>query len=90
MMHRMVSDESYIKSLPSYQHKLIKMRSELAILNHCAVPFLSRAATNLCWYYIIDYVQKRSLVLVQRTDSSSSSTNASLRGLKRVPRSDLE
>ena len=27
------------------------MRTELANLNHCAVPFLSRAAVNLCWYY---------------------------------------
>ena len=27
------------------------MRAELAGLNHCAVPFLSRAAANLCWYY---------------------------------------
>ena len=35
-----------------YQHKLIEMRAELANLNHCAVPFLSRAAVNLCWYYI--------------------------------------
>ena len=28
-----------------------KMRAELTNLNHCAVPFLSRAAVNLCWYY---------------------------------------
>ena len=35
----------------SYQLKLIKMRAELANLNHCAVQFLSRAAVNLCWYY---------------------------------------
>ena len=35
----------------SYQLKLIKMRAELAGLNQCAVPFLSCAATNLCWYY---------------------------------------
>ena len=27
------------------------MRAKLANLNHCAVPFLSRAAANLCWYY---------------------------------------
>ena len=31
-----------------YQHKLIKMRAELAGLNHCAVPFLSRAIASLC------------------------------------------
>ena len=30
------------------------MRAKLAILNHCAVPFLSRAAANMfCYYYII-------------------------------------
>ena len=27
------------------------MRAELASLNHCAVPFLSRTAVNLSWYY---------------------------------------
>ena len=26
------------------------MRAKLANLNHCAVPFLSRAAVNLSWY----------------------------------------
>ena len=26
------------------------MRAELANLNHCAVPFLRRAAANLSWY----------------------------------------
>ena len=26
------------------------MRAELTNLHHCAVPFLSRAAVNLCWY----------------------------------------
>ena len=36
----------------SYQLKLIKMRAKFANTNDCAVPFLSRAATNLCWYYI--------------------------------------
>ena len=35
----------------SYQLKLIKMRDELANLNLCAVPFLSRAAVNLYWYW---------------------------------------
>ena len=33
--------------------KLKKMRAELANLNHCAVPFLSRAAVKLSWYNII-------------------------------------
>ena len=35
------------------------MRAELASLNHCAVPFLSRAAVNLIWYdSTCTYVQK--------------------------------
>ena len=29
------------------------MRADLANLNHYAVPLLSRAAVNLCWYYYI-------------------------------------
>ena len=29
--------------------KLIKMRAELANLNDCTVPFLSRSAVNLSW-----------------------------------------
>ena len=33
------------------------MRAELANLNHCAVPFLSRGAPNLCWYNTITYLQ---------------------------------
>ena len=31
------------------------MRAKLANLNDCAVPFLSRAATNLCRYYYSRY-----------------------------------
>ena len=36
----------------SYQlsFKLTKIRAELASLNYCAVPFLSRAPVNLCCY----------------------------------------
>ena len=30
------------------------MRDKLANLNHCAVPFLSRAAVNLCCYDYTD------------------------------------
>ena len=26
------------------------MRADLANLDHCAVPYLSSAAANLCWY----------------------------------------
>ena len=35
--------------------KLEKMRAELASLNPCAVQSVSvsRAAVNLCWYYIL-------------------------------------
>ena len=29
------------------------MRAELANLNPCAVPFLSRATVNLCWFCCI-------------------------------------
>ena len=36
--------------LRSYQLKLIKMRAELANLNHRAVLFLSRTAVNLSLY----------------------------------------
>ena len=31
------------------------MRAELTGLSHCAVPFLSRTAANLCWYYYTQY-----------------------------------
>ena len=41
----------YISKVLSYQLKLIKMRTILANINHCAVPFLSRATANLCWLY---------------------------------------
>ena len=40
-----------IAQVLSYQLKLIKMRANLGNLSDCAVPLLSRAATNLCWYY---------------------------------------
>ena len=31
------------------------MRAELANLNNCAVPFLSRATANLRWYYYTSF-----------------------------------
>ena len=37
--------------LLSYQLKLTKMLAKLSSLNDCAVPFLSRAAVNLRWYW---------------------------------------
>ena len=36
------------------------MRAELGNLNHCAVPFLSHAAVNLCRYY---YTEARSVTV---------------------------
>ena len=53
--HELIASLIIILIVYHYQHKLIKMRAELANLNHCAVPFLSRAAVNLCWYYIMTY-----------------------------------
>ena len=41
------------QSVISDQLKLIKMRAEVANLNDCAAPFLSRAAVNLSWYNLI-------------------------------------
>ena len=40
------------------------MRAKLANLNHCAAPFLSRAAVNLCWY---DYSIRPKLTSFQLT-----------------------
>ena len=37
------------------------MRAKLATLNHCAVPFLSHAVTNLCWYYYILNIRTSAL-----------------------------
>ena len=45
----------------SYQLKLIKMHAKLANLNDCAVPFLSRATTNLCWYYYTHTISDKRL-----------------------------
>ena len=41
------------------------MRAKLVNLNHCAVPFLSRAAVNLCWYY---YIPQSYLLSTPQTD----------------------
>ena len=38
------------------------MREELSGLNHCAVPFLSRAVADLCWYYYIAYDVKLNIL----------------------------
>ena len=39
--------------------QVIKMRAELANLNDCAVPFLSRAAVNLWWYHYTRYCRQK-------------------------------
>ena len=38
------------------------MRAELASLNHCAVPFLSRTAVNLSWYYSTAKVASQKVI----------------------------
>ena len=38
----------YAIDITLYQLKLIRIRAKLANLSDCAVPFLSRAVTNLC------------------------------------------
>ena len=47
---RIQSDLKLKMPVYSYQLKLIKICAELANINHCAVPFLSRAAVKLYWY----------------------------------------
>ena len=44
--------------LTLYENKLTKMRTELAGLNHCAVPFLRRAATKLVMVLSISLLQR--------------------------------
>ena len=39
------------------------MHAELAGLNHCAVPFLSRAVTNLYWHCYNVYVRHKTFSL---------------------------
>ena len=41
------------------------MRAELANLNHCAVPFLSRAAVNLSWFDSILYFLHGAFYIVR-------------------------
>ena len=52
-----------LMAILKYQHKLVKMRAELANLNHCAVPFLS-APVPTC--------AGTTLVLNSSTDDESS------------------
>ena len=56
------------------------MRTKLANINDCAVPFLSRAAANSCWYYYN----------TNANDYCSTSTTWQWRRLKRVPHSHLD
>ena len=58
-------------NVQSYLLKLIKMRAELANLNHCAVTFLSGAVVNLSWhYYTLWY--KTKLKNVRETSNVAS------------------
>ena len=54
----------------SYQLKLTKMLAELTNLNHCAVPFLSRAAVNLWWY---DYTPNSNHFVIRVNDRNHES-----------------
>ena len=49
-----------------HQLKLIKMPAKLDNLNNCAVPFLSRAATNLRWYYARQEIEQKRTKLSVR------------------------
>ena len=51
------------------------MRAKLGTLNHCEVPFLSRAGANLCWYYYTTICHFADCVMENKT---SSLENASL------------
>ena len=55
----------YRYAVISYQLKLIKMRAELTNLNNCAVPILSRAAVNLCWYYYVSHIYISSTLVAE-------------------------
>ena len=35
------------------------MCADLTTVSHCAVPFLSRAPINLCWYYYTTFVYSK-------------------------------
>ena len=59
-LHKMLYCISY--TVLSYELELIKMRAKLTNLNYCAVPFLSRAAVNLCWYDYIHYTLQFGLI----------------------------
>ena len=66
------------------------MRAKLANLNHSAVPFLSRAAVNLCWYYYtcVDCSTSRMLTMGIVSNSElksivSINNNANIHSSKR-------
>ena len=67
--------------IPSYHRKLIKMRAKLANLDHCAVPFLSHAATNLSWYDIIPDIKM--------TETSAITQPRAVSYFDRIPTSHL-
>ena len=53
------------------------MRAELVNLNNCAVPSLSRAGVNLCWYYYNDLLK----LLIQKIKCGITSWVYELRRL---------
>ena len=63
----------YYINIISCQLKLIKMRAELAIanLNHCAVPFFSRAAEKVLLYYIYLLIVILYIILLMKYLSSA-------------------
>ena len=46
------------------------MRVILANINHCAVTFLSRAATNLCWYHCMKHITREMHILYYYMDNA--------------------
>ena len=53
------------------------MRAELPNLDDCAVPFLSRAAVNLCWYYYTFYI-----ILLTKTTAARNRVALSYRSVR--------
>ena len=54
------------------------MRAELANLNDCAVPFLSRAAVNLSWYDIIKHSNNERFPVILPTKTTAEQNGVAL------------
>ena len=57
------------------------MHAELASLNHCAVPYLSRAGVNFYWYYyshngVLSYQLKLTATPIKRVPCSDLANSA--------------